>query len=482
MTVKRRLALSNILMILVPVISTALIGALCVAILCFILFGGVDLDLDDREDFDYACMAMAEVAEIDIQAGRDLSSLEGMLGANGMTMKVTREGQDFYSFGESGPEIDGLINAAGNLEQDGFIRQGGRGLYYFTKSVEGQEYRIYITGGNFTEDSYSGIKAVIVISAVLIVITIILSIFLTNRFLTRFVFRKIETPLDILTNGVHEIRDGNLDYRIEYNGRDEFKPVCEDFNEMARRLQDSIERIQRQETSRKELIAGISHDIRSPLTSIKAYVEGLMDGVAKTPQVQQKYLETIKTKTEELNHIVSQLFLFSKMELGDYPDRPCVLRLDETVLKTVSTLKDEYSQKGLAIETDMEPVSVYADPLQIERITTNILENSLKYKVKEHGKVKISLHRSEKGVCLSFADDGPGVPPESLPHLFEVFYRGDPAREHPDQGSGLGLAIVASAVQRMGGTAEAAKSDEGGLEIRIEIPERGDEDGENPDN
>lgn len=136
-------------------------------------------------------------------------------------------------------------------------------------------------------------------SVIVILLTIFLSILLTNRFLIRFVFRKIERPLDILTKGVHEIRDGNLDYRIHYDGNDEFLPVCEDFNEMAERLKTSVCQIQRQERSRKELVAGISHDIRSPLTSITAYVEGLLDGIARTPEAQRQYLETIRAKAAD---------------------------------------------------------------------------------------------------------------------------------------------------------------------------------------
>ena len=288
------------------------------------------------------------------------------------------------------------------------------------------------------QEGLSDLKIAGVFAAVLIAFTIFLSILLTNRFLTKFVLKRIEEPLDILADGVHELWDGNLDYRIEYDRKDEFQPVCEDFNEMAWRLKESVNLIQQQERSRKELVAGISHDIRSPLTSIKAYVEGLLDRVAKTTEAQKRYLETIKTKAEDLEHIVSQLFLFSKMELGNYPENPCELRLDESIEDIVNGLKDEYRQKGLTIETDMEPVTIYADPLQIQRITANILENSLKYKNKEMGRLQIALRQTEKSCQLTFSDDGPGVPQESLPRLFEVFYRSDPARQNPNKGSGLG--------------------------------------------
>nr|WP_217936463.1 HAMP domain-containing sensor histidine kinase [Enterocloster clostridioformis] len=470
MTVKKRLFWSNILMILVPVIATALIGILCVGFIWISLINGAGLGLKDQEDFDRACLAITEVVENRLDRGADFSSLEALLDSNGMSIAILQSDQLLYSYGEKGENDSKLMSAADFLGNDATITQKGRSLYVHRESVGDQDCVICIFGGNTSEKAYANIKVALAMSVIVIAFTIFLSILLTNRFLTKFVFKKIEEPLDILTNGVHEIRDGNLDYRIVYDRQDEFQPVCEEFNEMAGKLKESVNQIQQQERSRKELVAGISHDIRSPLTSIQAYVEGLLDGIAKTPEAQQKYLETIKTKAEDLEHIVSQLFLFSKMELGEYPENLCELRLDETIVDTVSAVQEEYRQKGLLITMELEPVTMYADPVQLQRIVTNILENSLKYKSKEQCNIQISLQRMKNGCRLSFADDGPGVPQEALPHLFEVFYRSDPARQNPNQGSGLGLAIVANVVQRMGGTITALPCAPSGLEIRMDFP------------
>ncbi|WP_343063088.1 HAMP domain-containing sensor histidine kinase [Solibaculum mannosilyticum] len=306
---------------------------------------------------------------------------------------------------------------------------------------------------------------------------------LTNRFLTKFVFRRIEEPLDILTAGVHEIRDGNLNFRIQYDRQDEFLPICEDFNEMAVRLKESVTKIQQQEQNRKELLAGISHDIRSPLTSIQAYVEGLMDGVARTPKVQRSYLATIKTKVEDLDRMVSQLFLFSKMELGDYPENSIRLRLDEKIEAAVLEAKEEYKEHGLQLITDLTPVTVTADPIQLERVISNVMGNSLKYKEQEKGLLRISLIKNGATCTLTFDDDGPGVPEEALPHLFEAFYRSDPARQNPQKGSGLGLAIVKSIITHAGGSIQAKRSEFGGLKIEIclSCEEGSESDGKNTD-
>jgi len=139
---------------------------------------------------------------------------------------------------------------------------------------------------------------------------VILVVFGTNQLLIRFVFRAIAEPLQTLASGVHQIRDGNLEHRILYSRDDEFKPVCEDFNVMAARLSESVSQISRQEQDRKEMLAGISHDIRSPLTSIKAYAEGLRDGIVRTEADRQRYAAIIYSKASDIDQLITKLACF----------------------------------------------------------------------------------------------------------------------------------------------------------------------------
>lgn len=483
MTIRKRLFLSNILMIFVPVISTVLIGLLCVGIIWISVIGGAGLDMHDTEDFNRVCLAVTETFEHKLHKGTDLSSLNTLLENNGMTAQVFYKENVIYSFGETDKNDDALKEAAEMLTGNSVVSQNGRSLYKAYETVNGEEYIIYLLGGNHSEIAYANLKAALITSAVFILFAIFLSVLLTNRFLTKFVFRRIEEPLDILTAGVHEIRDGNLNFRIQYDCQDEFLPICEDFNEMAVRLKESVTKIQQQEQNRKELLAGISHDIRSPLTSIQAYVEGLMDGVARTPKVQRSYLATIKTKVEDLDRMVSQLFLFSKMELGDYPENSIRLRLDEKIEAAVLEAKEEYKEHGLQLITDLTPMTVTADPIQLERVISNVMGNSLKYKEQEKGLLRISLIKNGATCTLTFDDDGPGVPEEALPHLFEAFYRSDPARQNPQKGSGLGLAIVKSIITHAGGSIQAKRSEFGGLKIEIclSCEEGSESDGKNTD-
>lgn len=480
MTVKKRLFWSNIFMILVPVLAALLVGSLCVGFIWTSLLHGVGMGMDDPKNFTYASMALTEAVEHRLEAGKDLSSLQRLLDGNGLTLRVLSSGQTVFSYGEEDPKDSLLLDAAAALEGEASITQSGRSLYQKRENIHQTEYLVCVFGENYSKQTYFNLKAALVVSAGVIFLTVILSVLLTNRFLTKFVFRHIAEPLNVLADGVRQIRDGNLDYRMVYEQQDEFAPVCAAFNEMALRLKDSVDRTQRQERSRRELLAGISHDIRSPLTSIQAYVEGLLDGVAKTPEAQRRYLETVRTKAGDLEHMVSQLFLLSKLELGEEPGQPCVLQLDELIRQIAGALENEYSQKVMELELQLEPCTVYADPVQFGRVLNNILENSVKYKEKERGKVRLSLQKEGEDCLISIGDDGPGVPEESLPRLFEVFYRSDPARQNPHQGSGLGLAIAARIVHGMGGEIWAKNIPGGGLLVEMRLPGyRGEDYGQN---
>ena len=475
-TIKNRLVISNILMIIVPVVITSFLGIICAGILWFVVTSGTGLGFNDSEDFYKASRGISMIIEKSLKEDKhanlveDLARISGILDKNAMALSVDSSGQTLYQYGRE-TEADGiLMEAEAILGGKGFVSNGTRELYVQQVENNGAVYRIAIFASP-SELSYRTLKIVLVILAFILMFAILISILITNRFLTKFVFQKIEHPLDILSDGVRQISDGNLEHRIVYECQDEFAPICADFNEMAARLKASVELTKQHEQSRKELLAGISHDLRSPLTSIRAYVEGLLDGIAKTPENQKGYLEIIKNKAEDIDRMLSKIFLFSKMELGEYPDNPEILRLDDEVRQFIRALGTEYEEKGLILSANaLVPATVLADPDQLRRVLTNIMENSAKYKTKFTGTLTISLREDKGGYRLSLCDDGPGVPKEALSHLFEVFYRSDPSRQNPHRGSGLGLAIAANAILRMKGTIEAKTGKNGGLEIVIWLP------------
>ena len=484
MTIKKRLFCSNILMIAVPAAIVAFVGVLCMALLWIALQSGNRVRLEDGEDLRYIGRDMASQIEgfmtdaPDAWASR-MGSLASMTEDGTFRIVVTQNGGPAYAAGQEQPADSQLVQAADSIEEaEAFASAGDRSVYRMDTTVSGGSWSLYLFATR-QEHLDGSLKVVLALAAIGLIFLVFLTILMTNRFLTRFVVRKIEAPLDLLSEGARRIGDGDLDHRIAYTGQDEFTPVCGAFNEMAARLKESVARTRRDEESRKELLAGISHDLRSPLTSIQAYVEGLLDGVAKTEEAKRRYLHTIHTKAKDIDRLVSQLFLYSKLDLEGVPMEMQSLRLDEFITGFVDEAALDSRAHGLALTAErLAPVTVSADPGQLRRVLSNILENSIKYKDKEMGHLRISLEESGR---LVLADDGPGVPEDALPKLFDVFYRSDPARKNPAGGSGLGLAIAAKAVQGMGGTIRARNGPSGGLAIEITLRKEEACDAEDPD-
>lgn len=297
-------------------------------------------------------------------------------------------------------------------------------------------------------------------------------VYLINRALTRYVFRSIMAPINTLVDGVHQIRDGNLTYRIEYMNNDEFTAVCEDFNEMAARLLVMVDQRQKDEANRRELIAGISHDLRTPLTSIKAYIEGLQKGVASTPEAKERYFRIISGKVDDMEHIINQLFLFSKLEIGDFPLRLECVEIGEVIRELLSEMASEYEKRGLSISFTANPNKIHMnlDVVQFRNLLQNIFENSIRYKVQDTVLSEVVYGDNGEDVVLVISDNGPGVPAESLNRLFDVFYRSDVSRKDPSSGSGLGLAITRKMIERFNGSIHAEKAPTGGLAIVMKLP------------
>jgi len=293
---------------------------------------------------------------------------------------------------------------------------------------------------------------------------------LINNLVTYRMTKQIIKPLEPLNEGVRQIKENNFSYRIKYKENDEFRPVCDSFNEMAAKLEASTSQQKKDDTNRKELIAGISHDLRTPLTSIKGCIEGIEKGVASTPEMRDRYLNIIKNKAANMEHIIEQLFLFSKLDMNEFPVSMRRSNITLAVSEMVEDLIPEYSNKGLLIKfTDIDN-DIYAssDVIMLRNVIINILENSVKYKNKEIGQIEISITEKDNRVLLCLADDGPGVNEDMLSKLFDVFYRTDPSRSK--QGSGLGLAICVKIIERMNGKIYAQLPATGGLAIIIELP------------
>lgn len=478
MTIKKRLFISNILMLVIPAVLAIIVLASCLFIFFVSLFPHAEYRLGFHEELTETRYQSVELAAdwlSDSNANHKNeteSALSQLAEKNQITLQIYQGQNLLWEFGSGTiPSHAQLEQSLAALNGEGTVSNGSFELYGQHIWADGADYQIYVYNPVVTL-SNQNLKVWAAGIGFFMIVALLFIIFLTNRFLTRFVFRRISDPLKTLAEGVHQIRDGNLTHRIDYQEKDEFLPVCEDFNEMAARLRASVEQSQKEEVSRKELLASISHDIRSPLTSIRAYVEGLLDGVANTPEKQKAYLSTIQKKTVEIDELVRKLFLFSKMELGEYPYSPERLDAVKEIKDFAWASAEEYLHRGLQIKVEAMPNSaiVEADPTYFRSILINLLDNSAQYKKKAIGTATIKAKIDGENFKLLVDDDGSGVPTEALPKLFDVFYRSDPSRKKTNQGSGLGLAIVSKTMERMGGSICAENLPEGGLRMTLEIP------------
>ena len=261
--------------------------------------------------------------------------------------------------------------------------------------------------GEQLEAAFDGAKTIAAIYGGTVILALLAAIGFTNLYLTKHLFRHIQKPLDILVSGVKRIQEGNLDAPIGYVVPDEFKPACDAVDEMAARLKTSLEAQSRQQ-QKQELIAGMSHDLKSPLTSIRAYTEGLLDGVAKDEQTQARYLQTIYAKETELETLVNRLFSFAKLDLSEAPAKPEALEISRTFAEIAAGFEVE----GLDVRLDDLPdETVMADRELLSRCMSNLLDNSRKYGASH---VVISADISGDTVSISVSDDGPGVEASQL--------------------------------------------------------------------
>lgn len=472
MKIRRRLFISNMLMLVVPVI----LSVIMITTIGELLFKKQTTSdaMVFRDSTDVVNrLASKWVQNIDIkQIKADVDSFNENHIYRNTTLSIYQGKTLIYP--PSAPVIDASILDIELTQQGNILVMDNLAMY--RKDVG--KYSIIsttISHNLFGTEDRIKLWQLFIKTQIVIIIIIIAIIIATNRFLVRFVFKSIITSLDTLVYGVRQIRDGNLNYHIEYNRKDEFAGVCSDFNEMAQQLLDSVNARQKDEANRRELIAGISHDLRTPLTSIKAYVEGIEKGVAATPETQKRYLDIIKNKTVDLEHVVNQLFLFSKLDIGEFPFYMEQVNIGRELSFMISNLSEEYKEKGLDIilSENVKNVIVKVDIVQLRNAIINVLENSVKYKNKEKGQMKIVCIEEEKFVSISLTDNGPGVSPEAVEKLFDVFFRGDPSRSNPSKGSGLGLAITAKILEGLGGLIRAENVPEGGLSIIMMLPKIG---------
>lgn len=290
-----------------------------------------------------------------------------------------------------------------------------------------------------------------------------------SQIFTGNLVKHIMEPLDELAAGAKRIRENDLTEDINYSGDIEFENVCDTFNKMQKHILREQEKNRKYEKARTDMIAGISHDLRTPLTAIRGTIKGLMDGIASTPEKQDRFLETAYRRTGEMDLLLNQLFYLSKIETGNMPITLRKIEISSFIKNYVQAKQGlmETGKEELVEGTKEITAEVAVDPEQLQRIFDNLLENSRKYGEKVPLKMKIGLRKTPGGILIRFSDNGVGVPENKLPYVFDEFYRVDESR-NKKEGNGLGLYIVKYLIEAMGGTVWAENED--GFVVSMELP------------
>ena len=266
-----------------------------------------------------------------------------------------------------------------------------------------------------------------------------------------WIYRSVATPLVKLRKATQNIKDGNLDFVLDVEGADEFAELCRDFEEMRVILKQSSEDKIRSDMEEKELIRNISHDLKTPLTAIKGYVEGIQDGIADTPQKQEKYLRTIANKVNDMDKLIDELTIYSKLDTNRVPYSFAKIPIKGYFDDCCEEIKIDLEAQGIDLDYRCyagDDVFIVADAEQLKRVINNIVSNSVKYR-DESRKEKITIAVYDEGdyVHILLADNGKGIGARELPRIFERFYRTDSSRNSRQGGSGIGLAIVKKIIE-----------------------------------
>lgn len=310
------------------------------------------------------------------------------------------------------------------------------------------------------------------VALILLILTTSAGILLLGRYLARLLSTQILTPLAELRRAAAAIQRGDLSRALPPMGSDEVGMTCRAFDDMRRDLQRARAREAEEESRRRELFIGILHDIATPLTAIKGYASGILDGIAKTPDKQRHYIERILRSAATMEGLTTRLREFLRLETDQLPLTWETVRARDFLTAVIEEHTSDFNERGvhLALEDGDVDAAVRIDRSEFTRVLKNLWENSSKYRRSADVDVRMSLAAEGDRLAIRCDDDGVGVAPAELPKLFDSFYRTDAARTNVAAGSGLGLAIVRQIMTAFGGSVRAEASPSGGLGIVLLLP------------
>jgi len=285
-------------------------------------------------------------------------------------------------------------------------------------------------------------------------VCIVLILAATGLSITAWIYRSIVTPICKLEEAAKNIKEGNLDFTIEADSKDEMGRLCQNFEDMRQRLKESAEEKLEAEKQNRILISNISHDLHTPITAIKGYVEGILDGVADTPEKVDKYMRTIYNKAIDMDRLINELTLYAKIDTNRIPYNFKRINAGEYFSDCIEEIGLELEAEHIGLSYFNyagDEVEIIADPEQLKRVIDNIIGNSVKYMDKEHGLINIRIKDVGDFIQIEIEDNGKGIGQKDLPFIFDRFYRTDASRNSATGGSGIGLSIVKKIIEDHGG-------------------------------
>ncbi len=265
----------------------------------------------------------------------------------------------------------------------------------------------------------------------------------SGAIVTAYLSRSILRPISEITGAMEHMKNGDLTYEFSGSEDAELRELCSSFEALRLHLQKNVKENLRREQEQKMLLANISHDIKTPVTSIRGYVEGIMEGIADTPEKMERYLTTIHQKASAIETMVNHLSLYSKLELQKIPYHMETGDVFAFLKKTLQEFELELQDGGMRLTYEIPemPCFVRFDAEKLRRVYSNIITNAIKYKGGEKGSLHVAAQEMQGGVTISFSDRGIGIKTAEQEKVFEGFYRSDPSRNSKIEGNGLGLAI-----------------------------------------
>lgn len=277
----------------------------------------------------------------------------------------------------------------------------------------------------------------------------------TGFLLLLWFYRSLIIPIRQLQMAADNIKEGNLDVAIvPLNDDDEMGELAKSFEEMRLRLRDNAQEKLESERENRALISNIAHDLKTPITAVKGYAEGIMDGVANTPEKVDKYVRTIYNKANEMDTLINELTLYSKIDTNRIPYNFAKINVANYFNDCIEEVGLDLEAKGIELSyynyVDPE-VIIIADPEQLRRVINNIVNNSVKYMNKKHGFIRIRVKDVGDFIQVEMEDNGKGIAQQDLPYIFDRFFRTDESRNSATGGSGIGLSIVKKIIEDHGG-------------------------------